>query len=126
MRFVGFVFPFIFVSPAPADVSGFEHLTHVSIDCGKIAIEPAKAREIKGHSLCTYENKLCKVMNNKEFQFEAYITVDCETKDAKRVCPDIHACAKPNQLSESVADEVRKNNDPNFNSDGDGANMKGQ
>ena len=83
---------------------------------------PGWVATVNGHQLCTYENKLCKVLNKSELQFEAYITVDCELKNAKDACPDISACAKPNQLSEVVSDEVRRLNDPNFSGSPDGAN----
>jgi hypothetical protein len=112
---------FFAVATVRADVSGFEHLKDISIDCGKAPLELAKPHEIKGHRVCTYENRLCKVLSNSELQFEAFITVDCEMKSAKDACPDIGACAKPNQLTETVADEVRKLNDPNFSGSPDGA-----
>ena len=113
---------FVFAAlPAGADVSGFEHLKDISIDCGKQPLEIAKPHDIKGHRVCTYDNRLCKVMSNGELQFEAFITVDCETKSSKDACPEIGACAKPNQLTEVVADEVRRLNDPNFSGGPDGA-----
>lgn len=104
-----------FVFPAGADVSGFEHLLEISIECGKTPVEAVRPHVLKRHFVCTYENRLCKVLNKKELQFEAYISVDCEVKAANDSCPPIEACAKPNQLSTSVAEEVRRQNDPNFN-----------
>lgn len=117
----GAIFVSLSSQTARADVSGFEHLRDISIECSKEQAEEVKPRALKGHYLCSYEHRLCKVLNNKELQFEAYISVDCEVKAAGAACPPIEACAKPNQLSAPIADEVRFMNDPNFNGGADGA-----
>lgn len=104
-----------------AEVVGFEHLDTVSIECGKSAIETAHPRLIKGHPVCTYENQLCKVLSRNLLQFEAYITVDCQLKDGVDICLGISECAKSTQMSEAVADEVRRRSDPNFSGAADGA-----
>jgi len=108
-------------STANADVSGFEHLADISIECGSRASEPVVPRALKGHFLCSYEQRLCKVLNKKELQFEAFISVDCEVKSAGEKCPPITECAKPKQLSDNIAEEVRHLNDPNFAGKIDGA-----
>lgn len=104
-----------------ADVSGFEHLADISIECGKSAVDSVKPRSLKKRFVCTYENRLCRVLNKKELQFEAYISVDCEVKAVTDKCPSIDVCARPNQLSPSLAEEVRRLNDPNFAGPPDGA-----
>ncbi len=104
-----------------ADVSGFEHLRDISIDCGKMKPEPVKPHGLKNHFICSYEHQLCKVLNKGELQFEAYISVDCEVKSSTATCPTIDACAKPNQLSKGIVEEVRQMNDPNFVGVPDGA-----
>jgi hypothetical protein len=104
-----------------ADVSGFEHLSEIAIDCGKAPVDAVKPHTIKNRFICSYENRLCKVLNKGELQFEAYISVDCEVKAATDSCPTISTCAKPNQLSPAVAEEIRRLNDPNFSSSPDGA-----
>lgn len=106
---------------ARADVSGFEHLLEISIDCGKASGDAVRPHSVKNHFICTYENRLCKVLSKNEVQFEAYISVDCEVKSSTDTCPAIGACAKPNQLSSVVAEEIRRMNDPNFTATPDGA-----
>jgi hypothetical protein len=106
---------------ARADVSGFEHLRDISIDCGRVKPEQIKPRMLKKHFICSYEHQLCKVLNNGELQFEAYISVDCEVKSESEACPAIDVCAKPKQLSKAIVEEVRQMNDPNFTGKPDGA-----
>lgn len=104
----------LYASMAGGDVSGFEHLKKITIDCGPTPLDGARLHDIKTHHVCSYGSRLCKIMNNNEFQIETLISIDCEVKESKGPCPEISICAKPNQLSKIVADEVRKLNDPNF------------
>jgi len=104
-----------------ADVSGFEHLSDILIDCGKVKPELAKPHMLKKYFICSYEHQLCKVHSKGELQFEAYISVDCEVKSAGDTCPAIDACAKPKQLNSAIVEEVRHLNDPNFTGSPDGA-----
>lgn len=106
--------------PARADVSGFEHLLEISIDCGKGAGEAVKPQPLGRFYICTYEHRLCKVFNKAKLEFEAYISVDCEVKAASETCPPIDACAKPS-LKPEVAQAVHQKNDPNFTGSVDGA-----
>jgi hypothetical protein len=94
---------------ARADVSGLEHLSKISVECG--LIEKAKPAPVDGISMCSYTDINCKVMDKGVFQLEASITADCKAEGVE--CPDIGACSKA-KLSGPAADAVRKKNDPNY------------
>lgn len=105
---------FLFLStvatvPVCADVSGLEHLSHISVDCGKV--ERAKPEEVDGIQLCSYSGVLCKVTDKSEFLLEAAITADCRAEGKE--CPEIDECAKK-KLSGPAVDAVRRRNDPNY------------
>jgi len=113
----GCTFP---AGPAWADVSGFEQLPEITLDCAKTSAEPVKPHALGRYFICTYEHRLCKVFSKNKLEFEAYISIDCEVSKVSDPCPAIEICAKPT-LKPEVAEAVHQKNDPNFTGSVDGA-----
>jgi hypothetical protein len=123
VRVAAFVGCALVIGPrALGELAGYEQVKNLVLECTAGDAESVKPRMIKKHVICTYDQRLCRVLSGKDFVVEAYVTADCEVKSLKASCPQIGICAQNGQLSSGIADEIRRMNDPNFASAPDGAN----